>query len=84
MQKNTVTVIFNIEKKSQTFDIEVPLSISANELVVALDSAFELGIDVSDIKNCYLQAENPIALLKGEKTLADYGIRNGSRIFFRK
>lgn len=84
MQKNTVTVIFNIEKKGQTFDIEVPLSISANELVVALDSAFELGIDVSDIKNCYLQAENPIALLKGEKTLADYGIRNGSRIFFRK
>lgn len=84
MQSNSVVVIFKICKRKEEFDIEIPLYISANELVVALDVAFDLGIDVTDIKNCYLQAENPIALLKGEKTLADYGIRSGSVIYFRK
>ncbi len=84
MQNNSVVVIFKICKRNEEYDIEIPLYISANELVVALDVAFDLGIDVSDIKNCYLQAENPIALLKGEKTLADYGIRNGSVIYYRK
>ena len=42
--------------------------------------AYELGIDTTDIKNCYLKAESPIALLKGDKTLAEFGIRNGSVI----
>ncbi len=84
MEKDTVVVIFKIAKRKQSFDIEIPLNISANELVVALDSAFELGIDTSDIKSCYLQAENPIGLLKGEKTLKDFGIRNGSIIYYRK
>lgn len=84
MQKDKVIVIFKMEKRKQSFDIEVPLDISANELIVALDSAYGLGIDVSDIKNCYLQAENPIALLKGEKKLENFGIRNGSIIYFRK
>ena len=60
--------------------MEVPLSISANELVTALNTAYELGIDTSDIKNCYLKAENPIALLKGNKTLEEFGLRNGSII----
>ena len=65
-----------------SIDLEIPLTISANELVEALNTAYELGIDVSHIKNCYLKSENPIALLKGNKTLAEYGIRNGSVIIF--
>ena len=56
--------------------------ITANEVVNALSSAYSLDIDSSDIKNCYLKAENPIALLKGNKTLAEFGIRNGSVINF--
>ena len=75
-------VIFNNRKNNMSIDLEIPLTISANELVEALNTAYELGIDVSDIKNCYLKSENPIALLKGNKTLAEYGIRNGSVIIF--
>lgn len=78
--KDTAIIVFNIIKRKFTVDLEVPLVISANELVVALNTAYELGIDTSDIKNCYLKAENPIALLKGNKTLAEFGIRNGSVI----
>lgn len=82
MAKETAIIILNITKRSFTVDLEVPLDISANDLVNALNTAYELGIDTSDIKNCYLKAENPIALLKGNKTLAEFGLRNGSIINF--
>ncbi len=82
MDKETAIIILNITKKNFTVDLEVPLDISANDLVNALNTAYELGIDTSDIKNCYLKAENPIALLKGNKTLAEFGLRNGSVINF--
>lgn len=82
MNKETAIVIFHIIKRNLSVDLEIPLNITANELVLALNTAYELGIDTSDIKNCYLKAENPIALLKGNKTLADYGIRNGSDIYY--
>lgn len=80
MAKETAIIIFNIVKRDITTDLEIPLDISANELVVALNAAYELNIDTSDIKNCYLKAENPIALLRGDKTLAEFGLRNGSII----
>lgn len=80
MEKDKAVVIFNITKKDFSVDLEIPLFITANELVIALNSAYDLKIDVSDIKNCYLKAERPIALLRGNKTLAEYGIRNGSII----
>lgn len=82
MEKDTAIIIFNIKKRSFTVDLEIPLFISANELVLALNTAYELKIDVSDIKECYLKSENPIALLRGNKTLAEYGLRNGSIINF--
>ncbi len=82
MNKETAIIVFNIIKRNFTVDLEIPLDISANDLVNALNSAYELGIDTSDIKNCYLKMENPIALLKGNKILAEFGMRNGSVINF--
>lgn len=82
MEKETAIVIFNILSRNFSVDLEVPLHITANELVLALDSAYELQIDTADIKNCYLKAERPIALLRGNKTLAEFGIRNGSIIYY--
>lgn len=82
MVKEKAIIIFNIKKKNYTVDLEVPLDISANDLVNSLNIAYELGIDTSNIKNCYLESENPIALLKGNKTLAEFGLRNGSVINF--
>ncbi len=82
MNKDTAIIVFNIIKRNFTVDLEVPLDISANDLVNALNTAYELNINTSDIKNCYLKAENPIALLKGNKTLAEFGLRNGSVINF--
>lgn len=80
MNNETAIVVFEMQKRKQSVDLQIPLHISANELVLALNTAYDLGIDMSDIKNCYLKAENPIALLKGNKTLAEFGLRNGSVI----
>ena len=75
-------VIFSIVKRNFQVDLEIPLDITANELVNALNTAYELGIDTTDVKNCYLKAENPIALLKGNRLLSEFGVRNGTSIFF--
>ncbi|MBQ6582460.1 MAG: EsaB/YukD family protein [Mogibacterium sp.] len=73
-------IIFTDEAKKIRSDLRVPLDITADELVIALNSAFDLGIDIQDVKSCYLKAENPIVLLKGNRTLREFGIRNGSVI----
>ncbi len=77
---NKAIVIFKIHKKNFETDLEIPLDISANELVLALNEAYSLGIDTSNIQNCYLKTENPIALLKGNKLLSEFGMRNGTVI----
>lgn len=82
MERENAIIIFKEIKKNKSVDLEVPLDISANDLVIALNQAYNLGIDTNDVKNCYLKAERPIALLKGNKTLAEFGIRNGSIITY--
>lgn len=82
MAKESVTVIFQVHNRNQAFDVEIPLNITANELVIGLNAAYDLGIDTTNAKNCYLTAENPIALLKGNRLLSEYGLRNGTVIHF--
>lgn len=72
-----VVKIFN---RKEVYDIDVPLDISANDLVIALNEVFKLGIDTDNILNCYLKTESPTALIRGNKLLRDYGLRNGSII----
>lgn len=78
--ENKAVVILNLEKRNERIDLEVPIDISANDLVLALNHAYKLGIDTSDAKKCYLKTENPFALLRGNKALRKYGMRNGTII----
>ncbi len=78
--ENKIVIVFNILKRNVSFDLEIPLDITTRDLVVGLNQAFDLGIDITDIKQCYLKAENPIMLLRGNKLLSDYRLRNGSII----
>ena len=80
--ENKAIVIFRIHQRNLETDLEIPLDITANDLVNALNTAYELGIDTSDMKNCYLKAENPIVLLKGNRLLSDFGVRNVTVINF--
>ncbi len=75
-------VTFLAPKQNIMVDLEIPLGITVNELVIALNSAYNLGIDVSDTKNCFLKSENPIAFLKGNRLISDFGVRNGTALYY--
>lgn len=79
MEKKAI-IIFKLHKRKFQTDLEIPLDITANDLIIALNTAYELNIDVEDIRNCYLKMENPVALLHGNKILREYGVHNGSII----
>ena len=82
MSEHAVVRFVN-EMTGKETELEIPLSISANDLIVALDSAYSLGMDTENLFGCHLVSENPIAFLHGNRELSEYGIRNGSRIIFR-
>lgn len=78
MDTNRVVVVLYIHKEDKKNDIDIPLDITANELIIGLDNAFNLGM--TNIEEYCLKIENPIALVKGNRTLRDFGFRNGTII----
>ena len=79
---DSVVVIFKNVEKNINVDLEVPLYITARELVIGLNEAYELDIYIKDIQKCYLKVDNPVMLLRGNMLLRDAGIRNGSVISY--
>lgn len=56
-------------------DLEVPVDIAAERVIAAIAKAYHLGPPAA-----YLTCENPIVLIRGGKTLAEYGVHDGSTI----
>lgn len=77
-------VIFHHVNKNESYDIELPLDIGANDIILALNQGLTLGIDTKDLSQCYLKATNPIALIRGNKTLGEFGIHHGSEIWYER
>jgi len=73
-----VVVVLRIHSRDLEVDLDIPLDITASELLAGINRAYNLNIDVSNAANCYLRTENPIALLRGSKTLLEYGIHSGT------
>lgn len=82
--RETAVIEFYNHKNESRVELEVPLHITANDLIQGLNEAYLLGMNTEDIFSCYLVSENPIAFLRGNKTLEEYGIRNGSCIIYRR
>lgn len=79
-----VTVVFENKETGLAMELEIPTNISANDLVLALNNIYELDMDTENIFDCYLVSENPIAFLRGNKLIADFGIHNGSKIIYKR
>ncbi len=73
-------VQLNLVRRGEVHDVDVPLDITAGELLQGLNEAYGLGLDTEDASQCYLKAENPVVLLHGRRTLGELGIMNGSII----
>lgn len=85
MNRDRAVVLFRIYRKNGTkeeIDLDIPLTITVNELVVALNCAYHLGIDTENVTSCYLSSEYPTALLRGNKLLSEYGLMNGTKIIY--
>lgn len=82
MDKKKIILLFVNHRTNSQIDIEVPLNITAGELIFGLNSGLSLGMNVEDIYQCYMSAENPIVLVKGNKTLEELGLHDGSVIHF--
>ena len=75
-------VQFQIKGNPDSYDLEIPLDITASELIQALNKAYSLGVPVESMAECYVKADNPIALIRGGKTLEAFGIHNGTKLTF--
>jgi len=80
MSDNTVIMIFNHIQNNTSYDIEVPLDITANELIYGLNQGLHLHMNLEDVEKNYLCTEAPTALLRGNVTLEEFGLRNGTTI----
>ena len=79
MAINSAIITVKLIKSGISHDLEVPLDISANELCSALFQKY-LPEKYGNMQHYYLKAEKPVALLRGERILREYGIRDGSII----
>lgn len=61
----------------KTVDIEIPVDISAANLISALYEALKLPEECQDFIRC----ENPIAMLHGDVPVSHFGIRDGSVLY---
>ena len=82
MEQQSVIVRFQMLKRKKIIDIEIPLDITARELIAGLNEAYGLGIDERNIPMSYLVCEHPIALIRGSNTLRSLGVRDGAILKF--
>ena len=82
--EDKIIMVFERARTQERFDIEVPLDITANELLNGLNTGLRLGLNLEDSTQCFLCTENPIALIKGNTLLKDYNLHDGTIISFDK
>ena len=78
--KDTAVIIMHIPDSRLTEDLEVPLHITANELIEAVAQIYSLTID-GEVTDYYLKAERPTRLVRGAKTLRELGLRDGTEMW---
>lgn len=61
----------------KSVDIEIPVDISAEDLIRALYEALKLPGECPD----HIRCENPIAMLQGDVPVSYFGIRDGSILY---
>ena len=80
MGRERIVAVLERHREGKRTDVDLPLNITANEAIIGLNQAFGLGMDTSDLSRWFLRTENPIALLKGNRTLEEFGLRDGTVI----
>ena len=82
MDEKVIIEFINLVK-NEAHELEIPVSITSNELIKTLNEIYNLKMDLENLFSCYLISENPVAFLRGNKLLSEYGIHNGTRIIYK-
>ena len=61
-----------------TKDIEVPTDITANQLIDALWQ----GLKMNGRRPVSLRTDNPVAYLRGNQKISEFGFHHGTSIYF--
>ena len=80
MGRERIVAVLERHREGKRTDVDLPLNITANEAIIGLNQAVGLGMDTSDMARGFLRTENPIALLNGNRTLEEFGLRDGTVI----
>ena len=82
MAEDRILIEFYRDRGGPARELDVPADITAQDLVRALNEAYHLGMNPANPREFHLQAEEPIALLRGKRTLKEIGLHNASRIYY--
>ena len=74
-------VEFHDGSRGLEYDLQIPDFLTGEELVATLTKVYDLPINIAQVDQLYMRAENPIALISGKWTLAEIGISDGTRIY---
>lgn len=77
-----IIAVVYLHGRDVEYDVEIPLDITAIDLILGLNEGLKLGMDTSNPYKLCLKAENPVALLMGDRPLAEFGLRNGVSIHY--
>lgn len=76
--KKSIVVEFRWGNNSK--DIEVPLNITCDELIHALNYGIGLGIDERDTRSYSITSTNPRIYVGGSATIEEIGLLDGSTL----
>ncbi len=81
-EEKRIFAVLHLED-GEEIDLDLPAAITAEELLEGLNEGMGWGIESRKIRQWYIRAENPTALLKGSDSLEQARLRDGSALFFR-
>lgn len=71
-------VTLRIPSRDFECDLDIPVDITAHDLITAVNEGYDLGWNTDNVAGCFLKTEHPIALLHGKRLLSEYGVANGT------
>ena len=66
----------------EEIDLDLPCEMTVEELLEGLNEKLDWKMKAEEIERAYLRSENPVAFLKGNHSLEEYPLRDGSTLFF--
>lgn len=80
-ERKRIWVVLHLES-GEEIDLDIPSDITVEDFLEGLKYGFGWAIETEEIRRAHLRSENPVALLKGDHTLEEYQLRDGSILYF--